>query len=302
MALNQRAPLPPVGSVDLPTLYAAVRQVASRATAPGIDGLRPEGLGADASARWATARRLARRLCKGEVWPFRCIGPDKCPYPPVLDRVVGGYLNATELSGLGHSTPDVEDICTGIRDLHRACPDAVVLRLDIANCFGSIRDGTVYDFIEGKVSAFAEAWIRETRRIDGPNYRGLPRGRPESAALANGLFTGFDAWARDSSLSYARWVDDLLLVLTPEIEPSVDLLETVEAHLPAGFLLSDKPEKRVAVEIGGGVPLSRLSVSRRGVPASSREAPTHCLNGSMDSRTRAPKEGSRPMPTFFAAG
>jgi Reverse transcriptase (RNA-dependent DNA polymerase) len=178
--------------VDLPHHHPALRRPPrTEAITKAGGGIRRitrlEGVDAD------TYRRLVARVA------------------PAIERSLGPCVIANRVSG---PALRLEDWRVAHRRWRRATApgEGVRLRLDVADCYGSIEPDTVAAALasfgaEGEpVSAFL-------RGLAEHGVAGLPVGPEPSAVLANAVLYRLDLAIASSGAPHVRWVDDVVAVV-----------------------------------------------------------------------------------------
>ncbi len=87
----------------------------------------------------------------------------------------------------------------------------VRLRLDVADCYASIRPGTVAAAL-ASVGAEGEAVRRFLDELAEHGVAGLPVGPEPSAVLANAVLHRLDVVIASQGIPHVRWVDDVVAV------------------------------------------------------------------------------------------
>lgn len=110
-------------------------------------------------------------------------------------------------------------------------PDALALHLDIENFFDSVPHHPVIERLSSRVTdfrvislieKFLQAGIWEGGTVS-PSHCGLHQGSPLSPLLANIVLHDLDVWLDKSSMPFARYADDVLII-APE--------NVLRGHLP----------------------------------------------------------------------
>jgi hypothetical protein len=143
------------------------------------------------------------------------------------------------------------------------------LRLDVRDCFGSIRPEVVdAGLMACGVDREAARAVRELLvRFEASGIRGLPVGPEPSALLANAALAAADRALRALGLPFVRWCDDVTIALG-SADPA--LVEQAWAAALAPLGLDPAPEK--ARVTGPGEPLRTSGVAM--TAASPPVAPT----------------------------
>jgi hypothetical protein len=121
-----------------------------------------------------------------------------------------------------------------------------LIRLDVRDCFGSIRAEVVAESLGrcGVPSAESAELVELLGRFEADGVRGLPVGPEPSAVLANLALARADEALRTLGLPFVRWCDDVVVALRRE-DPAVAVEAWADALSPLG--LEPAPEKCVVV-------------------------------------------------------
>jgi hypothetical protein len=129
---------------------------------------------------------------------------------PAIERSLGSRVIANRVIG---PPLRLEDWRTAHRRWRRAggCGAGFRLRLDVADCYGSIRPHTVTAEL-ASLGVESEALSRFLHELAEHGVAGLPVGPEPSAVLANAVLHRLDVAIASSEVPHVRWVDDIIVV------------------------------------------------------------------------------------------
>jgi hypothetical protein len=130
---------------------------------------------------------------------------------PAIEYALGPRVIANRVTGPSLRLEDW-------RAAHRRWRRAVVgrggglrLRLDVADCYGSIRPHTVMAAL-ASLGVESEGLNRFLHELAEHGVAGLPVGPEPSAVLANAVLHRLDAAIASTGVPHVRWVDDVVAV------------------------------------------------------------------------------------------
>jgi hypothetical protein len=112
----------------------------------------------------------------------------------------------------------------------RAEAGALRLRLDVADCYGSIRPEAVEAALEALGAGRATHLIRFLHELAERGVPGLPVGPDASAVLANAVLRRVDLAVTASGAHHVRWVDDLVIEVG-SVRHATRVFDTVRREL-----------------------------------------------------------------------
>ena len=129
---------------------------------------------------------------------------------PAIERSLGPRVMANRVSG---PPLQLEDWRVAHRRWRRVVGSGggVRLRLDVADCYASIRPDTVTAAL-ASLGAESEALDRFLHQLAEHGVAGLPVGPEASAVLANAVLHRLDAAIACMGAPHVRWVDDVVAV------------------------------------------------------------------------------------------
>jgi Reverse transcriptase (RNA-dependent DNA polymerase) len=129
---------------------------------------------------------------------------------PAIERSLGSRVIANRVIGPGLR---LEDWRAAHRRWRRAVGrgPGLRLRLDVADCFASIRPHTVTTAL-ASLGVENEALSRFLHELAEHGVAGLPVGPEPSAVLANAVLHRLDEAIASAGLPHVRWVDDVVAV------------------------------------------------------------------------------------------
>jgi Reverse transcriptase (RNA-dependent DNA polymerase) len=129
---------------------------------------------------------------------------------PAIERSLGPRVIANRVSG---PPLRLEDWRAAHHRWRRAvgCGMGLRLRLDVADCFASIRPGIVTAAL-ASLGAEGDALSRFLHELAEHGVAGLPVGPEPSAVLANAVLHRLDVAIASTGAPHVRWVDDVIVV------------------------------------------------------------------------------------------
>jgi hypothetical protein len=129
---------------------------------------------------------------------------------PAIERSLGSRVIANRVIG---PPLRLEDWRAAHRRWRRAggCGAGFRLRLDVADCYGSIRPHTVTAVL-ASLGVESEALSRFLHGLAEYGVAGLPVGPEPSAVLANAVLHRLDVAIASTGVPHVRWVDDVIAV------------------------------------------------------------------------------------------
>ncbi len=139
------------------------------------------------------------------------------------------------------------EICRCLRLFCKEGIPFTLAKFDIRNFYESITQDHIQELVNRRLST-----LPSTRRVlstfmtqcKGHNIKGLPRGLAISAFLSELFLNDFDTKIQSKLEThfYARYVDDIILLLSPEFETQT-LKKEVSSMLPSGLKLNESKSK-----------------------------------------------------------
>jgi Reverse transcriptase (RNA-dependent DNA polymerase) len=131
---------------------------------------------------------------------------------PAIERALSCCVLANRVAGPGL---DLEDWRAARGRWRRAVAAAsepgVRLRLDVADCYGSIRPRVVADALAAVGAADRAELVRLLHELATAGIPGLPVGPAASAVLANAVLARVDSALDAAGVPHVRWVDDVVV-------------------------------------------------------------------------------------------